>query len=111
MGKLNINETQLLQKRKYLKRNLGEHAELRLLSGQRKRKNDIMESGNYDSKTFHIISTKTERKKEQFDIYVTYTLVTTRILELKGYWEALSSILNYKQLTEMMWTLTVSIFG
>ena len=72
MNNFNINETQLLQERKNLKKEFRHACRVEVAKRTEKDKNDIMASRTYDSKTFHHLVKKQRNKGNNFisDLYV-----------------------------------------
>ena len=72
MNNFNINETQLLQERKNLKKEFRRACRVVVAKRTEKDKNDIMASRTYDSKTFHNLVKKQRNKGNNFisDLYV-----------------------------------------
>ena len=72
MKNFNINETQLLRERKYLKKEFRHTCRVEVAKGTEKDKNDIMASRTYNSKTFHQLVKKQRNKGNNFisDLYV-----------------------------------------
>ena len=72
MNNFNINETQILQERKYLKKEFRRACRVEVAKRTEKDKNEIMVSRTYDSKTFHQLVRKQRNKGNNFtsDLYV-----------------------------------------
>ena len=72
MKNFNINETQLLRERKYLKKEFRHTCRVEVAKRTEKDKNDIMASRTYVSKTFHQLVKKHRNKGNNFisDLYV-----------------------------------------
>ena len=71
MNNFNINETQLLQERKNLKKEFRRSCRVEVAKRTEKDKNDIMASRTYDSKTFHQLVKSKETK--EITLSQTYT--------------------------------------